>query len=123
MIEYCKSTHTDPSYEFVGTKDFGILDTDTRKLLMYSLVNQGEFLKFQIMAPFLFEDFISINKIKGRNLEEVFANGSKLKGMKVETECLSGEKAELLPRIMKDIEMLPIQHQTAFESIIAEVFD
>jgi hypothetical protein len=38
------------------------------------VVNQGEFLKFQVIRPFIFEDFISINRIKGKDLKTKIAN-------------------------------------------------
>jgi hypothetical protein len=123
MFEYCKARHIDPSYEFFGTVDFGLRDLESDILLMYSVVNnRGQWIELSVMPPFQFDKFISMNRIKGSNLKEVFRSGMKMKGQKVEIKCAMVEKEALMPMVMKDTESLPPEGQAALESVIAETF-
>lgn len=123
MFEYCRARHIDPAYEFYGTVDIGLRDLDSDILLMFSIVNNhGQWLDLQVMRPFKFAEFVSINRIKGANLEEIFRNGVQMKGQDVDIECRMVEKAALMAIVMKDVASLPPDAQAALESVLAESF-
>lgn len=123
MLEYCKGLHSDPSYEFFGTTDYGILDIESRKMLMYSEVrNQGEFSELHVFTPFNFEEFNVSNKIKGKNLRGMFVHANKVKGLDAKITCVKVEKEDLMATVMKDLESLPKQIQALVETAIAETF-
>lgn len=123
MFEYCSSRHIDPAYEYVGTVDCGIRNLDNQTLLMYSMINMGgQWMQLQVLPPMKFDYFISINKIKGKNLKEVFQRGSKMKGVKVKTKCVSADGNELLKLVRQDAAALTPADLASLETIIAEAF-
>lgn len=123
MFEYCKARHVDPSYEFFGTIDYGILDLELKILLMYSEVySDGRFSELSIFQPFKFDDFIAFNKIKGKNLRALFKNANKVKGVNTEIKCIKVEKEALMPIIMQDVASLPPEIQALVETAVAETF-
>lgn len=123
MFEYCACLHTDRSYEFFGTVDYGIRDIDSGMVLMYSVVNiGGQWMQLQAMAPIKFDYFMAINQAKGKNLKETFNAANKLKNMKVKVKCILVEKEVLMPMIRKDTASLPPEAQASLEAIIAETF-
>lgn len=123
MFEYCSSSHTDPKYEFAGTVDCGILHLERGTLLMYSIINEhGQWMQLQVMRPMQFDYFNSVNKIKGKTLKEVFEGGSKIKGMKVKTKCVTTEGDDLIKLVRKDAAALTPADLASLETIVAEVF-
>lgn len=123
MFEYCKARHTDPSYEYFGTVDFGLRDLESNIILMFSIVKEsGQWFGLQVMRPFKFPEFVAMNKIKGTNLEEIFRKGTEMKGQQVDIECMTVEKEALLPILKKDTAILPPDAQEGLESVIAESF-
>lgn len=123
MFEYCSSRHIDPAYEYAGSIDCAILQTDRQTLLMYSIVNEhGQWMQLQVVPPMKFDYFVSINKIKGKTIKEIFQRGSKMKAMKVKTKCVSAEGDDLLKLVRTDAAALTPADLASLETIIAETF-
>lgn len=123
MFQYCSARHIDPAYEHAGTIDCGIVNTDRGTILMYSIINEhGQWMQLQVVPPMQFDYFVSINKIKGKTLKEIFQRGSKMKGMKVKTKCVNAEGDDLLKLVRTDAAALTPADLASLETIIAETF-
>lgn len=91
---------------------------------MYSMVNMGgQWTQLQVVSPIHFEDFIDMNKIKGKDLKSVFQAAGKVENArKVKTKCIRTEKENLMPIVMEDAASLTPEDQASLQTIIAEVF-
>jgi hypothetical protein len=123
VFEYCSSRHIDPAYEHAGTVDCGILHIERGTLLLYSIVNEhGQWMQLQVFPPMQFDHFVSINKIKGKTVKEIFQRARKVKGMKVKLKCVIAESDDLLKLVRQDAAQLTPADLASLETIIAEVF-